>query len=78
MKETRMWADAQRDGLSVEYRWRSLRNFGHSIPCTTPQSLADPAAGVRAVTVPRYENARLGHKVNFAQGKILSGGSDLT
>jgi len=36
-----MWADAQRDGRPVEYRWRPLRKFRNSIPCTTPQSLAD-------------------------------------
>jgi len=36
-----MWADAQRDGRPAEYRWRFLRNFGISIPYTTPQSLAD-------------------------------------
>jgi len=36
-----MWADAQRDGCSAEYRWRLLRKFSNSIPCTTPQSLAD-------------------------------------
>jgi len=36
-----MWADAQRDGPSVEYRWRSLRKFSNSIPCTTLQSMAD-------------------------------------
>ena len=70
-----MWADAQRDGRPVEYRWRSLRNFG-IIPFLVPRRKVwlTPAAGVRAVTVPRYENARLGHKVNFTQGKILSGG----
>ena len=43
---TRMWADAQRDGRPAEYRWRHLRKFRNSIPCTTPQSLADPAFGV--------------------------------
>ena len=30
----------------------------------------EPAAGVPAVTLPIYENARLGRKVNFARGKI--------
>jgi len=39
--KTSMWADAQRDGRPAEYRWRPLREFGNSIPCTTPQSLAD-------------------------------------
>jgi len=33
------------DGCPAEYRWRPLRKFRNSIPCTTPQSLADPAAG---------------------------------
>jgi len=36
-----MWADAQRDGRDADYRWRPLRKFRNSIPCTTPQSLAD-------------------------------------
>ena len=36
-----MWADAQRDGRQAEYRWRPLRKFRSSIPCTTPQSFAD-------------------------------------
>jgi len=39
--QTRMWVDAQRDGRPAEYRWRPLRKFRNSIPCTTPQSLAD-------------------------------------
>jgi len=30
-----MWADAQRDGRPAEYRWRPLRKFCISIPCTT-------------------------------------------
>jgi len=41
-----MWADAQRDGRPAEYRWRPRRKFRNSIPCTTPQSLAAPGAGV--------------------------------
>jgi len=41
-----MWADAQRDGRPAEYGWRFLQKFRNSIPCTMPQSLADPAAGV--------------------------------
>ena len=44
--DTRMWADAQHDGRPAEYRWRPLRKFRHSIPCTMPQSLVDPTAGV--------------------------------
>jgi len=30
-----MWADAQRDGRPAEYRWRPLRKFRNSIPCTS-------------------------------------------
>jgi len=41
LSKTRMWADAQRDGRPAEYKWRRLRKFRNSIPCTTPQSLAD-------------------------------------
>jgi len=52
-----MWADAQRDGRPVEYRWRllfnaakfgwrPLRKFHNSIPCTTPQRFAEATAGV--------------------------------
>ena len=33
--------NAQRDGRSAEYRWRTLRKFRNSITCTTPQSLAN-------------------------------------
>jgi len=33
--------NGQRDGRPAEYRWRHLRKFRNSIPCTTPQSLAD-------------------------------------
>ena len=36
-----MRADAQRDGRPAEYRWRLLQKFRNSIPCTTPQSLAE-------------------------------------
>jgi len=35
------WKDGQGDGRLAEYRWRPLRQFRNSIPCTTPQSLAD-------------------------------------
>jgi len=36
-----MWTDAHRDGRQAEHRWRRLRKFRNSIPCTTPQSLTD-------------------------------------
>jgi len=39
--KTRMWADARPDGCLAESRWRPLRKFRNSIPCTMPQSLAD-------------------------------------
>jgi len=44
-----MWADAQRDGRPAEFGWHPLRKFRNSIPCTMPQSLADPAAGVPCI-----------------------------
>ena len=46
-KQTRMWADAQRDGRHAEYRWRPLLNaakFGWR-----------PLLECRAVTLPRCE-----------------------
>jgi len=53
---TRMWADAQRDVRPAEYLWRPLRKFRNSIPCTTPQSLADARMlEYRAVTLPIEE-----------------------
>ena len=44
--ETRMWADAQRDGRPRNIDNDNVdndeeRKFRNSIPCTTPQSLAD-------------------------------------
>jgi len=63
---TRMWADLQRDGRPAEYRKRPLlkaANFGWR-----------PLLECRAVTLTIWENGRLARKVNFAPGKILSGG----
>jgi len=58
-----MWANAQRDGRHAEYRWRRVLNaakFG-----------SRPLLKCRAVTLPKYDSARLGGcKVNFARGKI--------
>jgi len=60
-----MWAIAQRDGLPAEYGWCSVLNaakFG-----------SRPLLKCCAVTLPKYESARLGGcKVNFAPGKIPS------
>jgi len=56
-----MWADAQRDGCPAEHRWRPLLNatkFGRR-----------PLLECRAVSLPIWENARLGRKVNFAPDK---------
>jgi len=33
--KTRMWADAQRDGRPVEYRWRPLLNVVHRVWLTS-------------------------------------------
>jgi len=38
---TRMWADAQRDGRQAGYRWRPLRKCSSFSLCSTPQILAD-------------------------------------
>jgi len=70
---TRMWADAQRDGRPAKYRWRPLRQFRNSIPCTAKFGWG-PLLECRALTLPIQENARLGRKVNFARSKIPSGG----
>ena len=59
-----MWADAQCDG-------RALPNIGGAL-FSTPQRLAD-ARSCSAVTLPIWENAKLGRKVNFALGKIPLG-----
>jgi len=40
-EETRMWANAQRDGRPAEYRWCPQRKFCDFIACTTPKNLAD-------------------------------------
>ena len=63
-----MWADAQRDGRPVEYRWRPLRKFH---PCTaTPQSLA---AGVPCINAASRERKTwtqwVLHVAKFRQGQ---------
>ena len=52
-----MWVNAQRDDRRAEYSWRPLQKFRNSIPCTTPQSLADAHywSACSAVTLPRRE-----------------------
>ena len=63
-----MWANAQRDGRPAEYRWRPLFNaakFGWR-----------PLLECRAVTLPKWESAKLGRKMNVAPGKIPSRGKN--
>jgi len=60
--QSRMWADAQRNGSPAEYSWRPLLNAAKFGWC--------PLFMCRAVTLPIQENARLGRKVNFAPGRI--------
>ena len=62
-----MWADAQRDGRPAEYRWRPLRKFGNSILCTTPQSLADSAAGVSCSNA-----ANIGERKTWTQSEFCT------
>jgi len=63
-----MWANAQRDGRPAEYRRHPVLNVA--------KSGSHPLLKCRAVTLPKYESARLGGcKVNFARGKILLRGN---
>ena len=60
-----MWGNAQRDGRPAEYRWRPVLNaakFGWRL-----------LLKCRAVTLPKYESAKLGRKVNIAPGKFRNG-----
>ena len=67
LKPTRMLADAQRDGHPAEYRWRHLRKFRNSIPCTTPQSLADSTA-----EVPCSNAANIGECKTWTQSEFCA------
>jgi len=70
-----MWADAQRDGDPIEYRWRSLRKFRNSILVQRHKVWLTPAAKVPCSNAANIaQNGRLGRKVNFAPGKIPLGG----
>jgi len=62
-----MWADVQRDGRPVEYRWRPLRKFRNSIPCTTPQTLADASA-----RVPCTNAASIGERKTWTKSEFCS------
>jgi len=68
-----MWADAQRDGRPSKYRWHPLRKFRNSIPCTTPQSLADPAAGV-----PCSNAAIIGERMTWTQSEFCTWRNSVT
>jgi len=65
-----MWANAQRHGRPVEYRWRRVLNaakFG-----------SRPLLECRAETLPIQESAKLGgREVNSAPGKIPLRGNSL-
>jgi len=62
-----MWTDTQRDGRPAEYKWRSLRKFRNSIPCTTPQILADAIA-----RVPCSNAANIGERKTWTQSEFSS------
>jgi len=72
-----MWANAQRDGHTAEYRRHPLRKFRNSIPCTTPQSLADPGAIVPCSNAANIGEHKTwwGRKVNFHVTKFCQGAS---
>jgi len=63
-----MWADAQRDGRSAEYRWRLLRNYRNSIPCTTRQSLAD----ARCWTAVQCRYQYIGERKTWTQSEFCT------
>jgi len=65
-----MWADAQR---RAEYRWCPLRKFCNSIPCTTPQTLADTSARVLCSNA-----ANLGECKNRTQSEFCSWQNSVT
>jgi len=62
-----MWADAKRDGRPDEYRWRHLQKFRNCIPCTMPQTLADPAAGL-----PCSNAANIGERKTWTQSELCT------
>jgi len=70
-----MWADAQRDGRPAEYRWRPVRKFHNSIPCTMPQSLADAAAGVPCNNAANIGEAKTSTQSEFWMAKFRHGAS---
>ena len=73
---TRMWSDAQRDGGHAKYRCHKWGTKVLKFPSLSHATKFGwcPLLECRAVTLPILENARLGHKVNFAYGKIQLGG----
>jgi len=62
-----MWVDAKRDDRPAEYRWCPLRKFHNSRPCTTPQSLADPATGVLCSNA-----SNVGERKTWTQGEFCT------
>ena len=63
---TRMWADAQRDGRPGECRWRRLRKFRNSIPCTMGPR-RKPATGVSCSNA-----ANIGERKTWTQSEFCS------
>jgi len=57
-----MWADAQGDGRQAEYRWRPLRKFCDSIPCTT----------LLETGVPCSNAANIGERKTWAQSEYCT------
>jgi len=64
-----MWADTERDGRPTEYRWHPLLNAEVWLTPTARVPSSKPCQ-----SHPIQENARLGHKMNLARGKVPSGG----
>jgi len=72
---TRMWADArpQRDGYPAAYRWRPLRKFRNSIPCTRRKVWLMLAAGV-----PCSNAANVGERKTWTQSEFCTGQNSVT
>jgi len=69
-----MWANAQRDVHPAEYRWRSLRKFRNSIPCTNVNSARGKIplgckSPQKCIRVAAQETAKTSCKVWLASGE---------
>jgi len=71
-----MSVDAQLGGRPGEYRWRPLRKFPNSIPCTTPQSLADVRCSVPSTA--RSDAANIEERKTWMQSEFCTWQNSVT